>query len=894
LTIEYPTRFDFARAEPEITALWIENRAFQADPASGREPFVIVIPPPNITGRLHMGHALNNTLQDILTRLRRMQGFEALYLPGTDHAGIATQFAVEKVLAKEGVDRFQLGREKFLERVWRWKEEYGGAILDQLKRLGCSCDWSRTRFTLDDSYARAVLAVFISLFKKGLVYRGKYLVNWCPRCHTALSDLEVAKKEERGHLWHVRYPVEGEPGRFAVMATTRPETILGDTAVARHPDDPRTRDFRGRHVVLPVLGRRIPVVDDSMVDPKFGSGMVKITPAHDFADFECGERHKLPKIQVIDDRGRMTPEAGPFAGMDRFACRKAIVERLAKEGLLEKVEEYTVALGRCYRCAEVLEPYLSDQWFVRMAPLVPPAIDAVERGEIRFHPERYKKWYLDWMTGIKDWCISRQLWWGHRIPVWYCPDGHARAALAAPALCSTCGSAELRQDEDVLDTWFSSALWPFATLGWPAETPDLEAFYPTQVLVTGREIINLWVARMIVTGFEFRGEKPFADVVINAIIQTIEGKRMSKSLGTGLDPLELIDEYGADPLRFLMARKSTGAQDIRLGLPHELLKKKGIPTQGVKDDPSILEARNFVTKVWNACRFVLTSAPGPRPPLPPLREIPVEERWILSRLSTTIRRVTEELDAFEFGRASARLYEFVWDEFCDYTIELAKPRLDRPATRAVVLECVETILKLLHPFAPFVTEAIWQRLREADHVREPLLARAAWPEPSADREDPRLEAAIQEGIRTLTGLRKFRKEMGVSPKEPLRAVVRPRDAAVAEQLQVSFAPLLGNASIEVDPAAERPKASWSFVTESFAMYIPLEGKVDLSRELARQEKALQSIRAAIAQSEKKLANADYVRNAPEEVVEEERERLAANRAQAEEVVRLLADLRGTG
>ncbi|HLG42855.1 MAG TPA: valine--tRNA ligase, partial [Planctomycetota bacterium] len=707
------------------------------------------------------------------------------------------------------------------------------------------------------------------------------------------SDLEVDKKEETGKLWYVRYPVEGRPGQFAVMATTRPETILGDTAVACHPADPRNQPLHGMHVILPVLKRRIPVIADEMVDPKFGSGMVKITPAHDFADFECGERHKLAKIQVIDDTGKMTAEAGPFAGMDRFACRKAIAAQLEKEGLLEKVEDYTVALGRCYRCNEVLEPYLSDQWFVKMAPLVVPAIRAVERGEIRFHPDRYKKWYLDWMANIKDWCISRQLWWGHRIPVWYCPDGHATASLSTPSVCGVCRSPKLTQDEDVLDTWFSSALWPFATLGWPDETADLEKFYPTHVLITGREIINLWVARMIVTGFEFCGEKPFSDVVIHAIIQTIEGKRMSKSKGTGIDPLELIDEYGADPLRFLMARKSTGAQDIRLGLPHELMKKKGMPTQGVKDDPSILESRNFVTKVWNACRFVLTSIQGRPADLP--AGIPNEERWILSRLSTTIRGVSEDLDAFDFGRASARLYEFVWDEFCDYFIEIAKPRMGENAvTQRTLLICVENILKLLHPIIPFATEATWQRLREAGHADEPMLARAKWPEPMPKLEDAELEAATAEGIEALRGIRKFRKEMSLPSKTTINVLIKPRDQAVLDRLNSSssFAAVIGNAEIKAHPEIERPRASWSYVTERFTLYIPLEGKVDLKKETARQEKLLGEVEGQIAGAEKKLANADYVKNAPEEVVEEERERLEAHRARAEEVRRLVADLRG--
>lgn len=891
--MEIPKRYDFAAQEPRIYRLWMEAEAFRADAASPKRPFVIVIPPPNITGRLHMGHALNNTLQDILIRMHRMRGQETLYLPGTDHAGIATQFTVEKALQAEGKTRFDLGREAFVKRVWEWKKEYGHAILEQLRRLGCSCDWSRTAFTLDPGYARAVLTVFLRWFRKGLIYRGKYLVNWCPRCKTALSDLEAERKEEAGKLWHLRYPIEGESGRFAVMATTRPETILGDTAVACHPDDPRYAALRGRFVRLPIVNRRIPVVADPFVRREFGTGMVKITPAHDFDDFQVGERHGLAKIQVIGPEGRMTKEAGPFAGMDRFECRRAIVERLDQDGLLEKVEDYPVVLARCYRCRTILEPYLSDQWFVKMAPLVAPAIRAVEAGEIRFFPERYRKGYLDWLKNIRDWCISRQLWWGHRIPVWTCPEGHTTASLETPSKCETCQSPELKQDEDVLDTWFSSALWPLATLGWPDETPELKKFYPTSVLITGREIINLWVARMIVTGFEFRGAKPFSDVVIHPIVQNIEGRRMSKSLGTGVDPLDLMEEYGADALRFLLARRSTGVQDIRLGLPEEIMRRHGL--KKMREDRSILEARNFVTKVWNACRFVVSHADGKRPPLPPVGALPLEQRWILSRLATTIRRTTEDLDAYEFGRAAERLYSFVWDEFCDYTIELAKPRMEEAGTRAVLFVCIEAILKLLHPFVPFVTEALWQRLREAGVVdeREPLLVRAAWPEPPAGVEDPGLESAMQEGIAALKGVREIRNKMGIPPREPVNAVIVTRNEAVRDRLERAKPVLsvLGNVpEVSIGPSLPRPRKSASVVSEDFTLFVPLEGKIDLKREIQRQEKRLSETRKRIEASERKLSNERFRRGAPEEVVREEEERLAAYRRQAAEIERLLSDL----
>jgi valyl-tRNA synthetase len=869
--MDYPTRFDFKEIEPRIYDYWEKRGLFHADPSAPRSPFTIVIPPPNITGSLHMGHALNNTLQDVLIRYHKMNGRETLYLPGTDHAGIATQFVVEKNLKKEeNRTRFDLGREKFLERVWKWKDQYGNAILNQLRRMGGSCDWQRTRFTLDPGYARAVLTVFVSLFKKGLVYRGLRLVNWCPSCKTALSDLEAVQKKESGKLWHLKYPVQNRADRFLTVATTRPETMLGDTAVACHPQDPRYKDLAGARVRLPLANRDIPVLFDDFVARDFGTGVVKITPAHDFVDFEVGERHKLPKIQVIDESGKMTPETGAYQGLDRFACRKKVLADLEAQGLLEKTEEYEVALGRCYRCDTILEPYLSLQWFVSMKPLAVPAIEAVKKGDILFHPERYVRTYLDWMENIKDWCISRQLWWGHRIPVYYCAGcGTALAAVDPPDRCVSCGAARLEQDPDVLDTWFSSALWPFATLGWPEETEELEKFYPTSALVTSRDIINLWVARMIVAGYEFCGDRPFSDVVIHPQIQTLEGRRMSKSLGTGIDPLDLVDEYGADALRFCLAEKCTGVQDIRFGVPHELLKKKGLQPEG-RDDRSMIEARNFITKVWNGCRFVLiniASDPGPVPD-----GLELEDRWILSKLATTARAVSADLDGFEFGRAAQRLFHFTWDDFCDYYIELSKSRLSERRAQSVLLQCIDTILRLLHPIAPFVTEAIWQKLKEiCPPWRGESLMCAEWPEPPESWVDRSLEAQFEGILSLVREIRGRRREYKVPPRQAL---------AIAE--------LKWKSEVDQDVASAIPKILAALANASVggtgaaAVHIdsPLcEARIEIpgydrSKDLASKEKELQARTGLAGSLRKRLQDPGYRSKASEDRIAEDEGSLA--------------------
>ena len=844
--MDFSTRFDPKEAEPRLYKLWEDQGLFRADAASSREPFTMVIPPPNVTGSLHLGHALNNTLQDILARLKRMEGYEVLYLPGTDHAGIATQAMVEKNLKKtEHKTRWDLGREEFLKRVWAWKEQYGNTILAQLRRLGCSCDWSRTRFTMDDGYSRAVRHVFVSLFKKGFIYRGLAIVNWCPGpCQTALSDLEapVPKEPPPGHLWHIRYPVKGEPGTSLTVATTRPETMLGDTAVAVHPDDPRYQGLIGKSVMLPLTSREIPIVGDPiLVDLKFGSGVVKVTPAHDANDFDCGKRLKLPAVVVMDKKALMNEAAGPYRGLDRYEARKKIVADLEAAGLIAKIEDHATPVGQCYRCATPIEPYLSEQWFVSMKDLAASAVVAVKRGEVRFHPDRWSKVYLDWMENIRDWCISRQIWWGHRIPVWTCADGHATAAADAPSSCATCGAKELRQDEDVLDTWFSSALWPFATLGWPDETPDLQKFYPTQVLVTARDIINLWVARMIVSGLEFRGEAPFADVIIHASIMDDKGMRQSKSLGTGIDPLELIDLYGTDALRFALAWLVTGTQDIRFG--------KNLSKQRVE------MSRNFVTKLWNASRYAASKI-GDAPAQPPAAGATDEDRWILSRLSTTIDAVSAALDRYEFGEAAQHLYTFVWDDFCDWYIELSKRRSDEPAARQTLACVLDRTLRLMHPFTPFVTEEIWQKLG-----RKQALMSCAWPEPVAkDADLERRMALVFEAVRAV---RDVRTRNGIPPKTVLPAVISAKDEATAALLRAGAEIVRDQANVDeltIGVNLTKPKLAATVATTGFTVYVPL--KIDKKAELERTRKELEKAREQAVGAEKQLSNEEFRKRKP--------------------------------
>ena len=693
-----PKVYDPGAVEEKWYRFWEENQLFHAEVNPDKQPYSIVIPPPNVTGQLHMGHALDNALQDILIRWRRMQGYNTLWMPGTDHAGIATQIKVEENLAKEGLSRYDLGREAFIERVWQWKQQYGSRILNQLKRLGASCDWQRERFTMDEGCSQAVREVFVSLYEKGLIYQGNRITNWCPRCNTALSDIEVEHEDRPGHLYHVRYPVEGEAGRYVTVATTRPETILGDSGVAVHPDDERYSDVVGKKLILPLLGRKLPVVADSYVDPAFGTGAVKVTPAHDPNDFEMGLRHNLPQIVVINLDGTMSADCGKYAGMDRYQCRKALVADLEAAGYLVKIDDHNHAVGQCQRCTTVVEPLISRQWFVKMAPLAKPAIEAVESGRISFVPERFTKIYTNWLENIRDWCISRQIWWGHRIPAWYCQAcGEVTVSRDTVDACPKCGGA-VEQDPDVLDTWFSSALWPFSTMGWPQQTAELRQFYPTSVLVTGYDIIFFWVARMIFMGLEFQQEIPFRHVFIHGLVRDSQGRKMSKSLGNGIDPLEVIEQYGADTLRFTLVTGNTPGNDMRFYWER------------------VESSRNFANKIWNASRFVLMNLDGFDPQAAP-GPLTLADRWILSRYATTVAAVTDNLDKFELGEAARAIYEFIWSEFCDWYIELAKSRLydkENQAARAtaqyVLWYVLGNTMKLLHPFMPFLTEEIWQHL----------------------------------------------------------------------------------------------------------------------------------------------------------------------------------------
>ena len=842
---------------------WLELGLFEGNADREREPFSIVIPPPNVTGSLHMGHALNNTLQDIQCRYKRMNGFDVLWLPGTDHAGIATQNVVERNLASQGISRHELGREKFVEKVWEWKEQYGNRIVNQLKKLGASCDWRRERFTMDEGLSRAVRTVFVRLFKEGLIYKGKYIINWCPRCHTALSDLEVEHQESGGHLYHVTYRfTEGEGG--VTIATTRPETILGDVAIAIHPRDEKNRHLVGRKVIVPLVEREIPVIEDPMVDPEFGTGCVKITPAHDPNDFLVGQRHGLQSIQVIDSEGRMNENAGRYGGMDRFEARKAVLEDLSKDGSLVSVEEHLHSVGQCYRCRTVIEPFLSEQWFVRAKPLAEAGVEAVKAGRIRFVPEQWAGTYYQWMEEIRDWCISRQLWWGHRIPAWTCSAcGHVTVSEADPDRCESCGSGEIVQDEDVLDTWFSSALWPFSTLGWPDSTPELSHYYPTSLLVTGFDIIFFWVARMIMMGLHFMDEVPFHDTYIHALVRDESGQKMSKSKGNVIDPLDVIDQYGADALRLTLAALTVQGRDI-------LLSTNRIET-----------FRFFLNKLWNASRLALSSMEGAPADLKmDAGHLRIHDRWILARLDEVISETTRLLDGYFFGEAAKLLYDFVWGELCDWYLEMAKPALKgeegqarKEASQAVICHVFETVLKLLHPFIPFLTEELW----EAFAFSGTSLEESTWPVPGGkEAETKTMEgmAAFQQAVRAL---RNLRAEAHLPPQK-----VAP---VVHASLREDFGPLfVENVDLlrllcrvedfELMDADTVPaRKCLSAVLPQGAFYLEVEGLLDGAAEVERLGQEMSKLESEIERSKVKLGNARFVENAPAEVVEKERERL---------------------
>ncbi len=857
---EMPKSYEPLQVEEKWYRYWEDKGLFRPELPSPKEPYCIVIPPPNVTGTLHMGHALNNTLQDILCRFKRMKGYNVLWQPGTDHAGIATQNVVEKDLAQKGLDRHTVGRERFIELVWEWRKKYGGLIIKQLKRLGCSCDWSRERFTMDEGLSRAVLEVFVRLFKEGLIYRDDYIINWCPRCHTALADLEVEHEELDSHLYHILYPFqEGEGG--LVVATTRPETLLGDTAVAVNPDDPRYKGLEGKHVLLPVLKRPIPVIFDTYVDMEFGTGALKITPAHDPYDFDIGEAHGLERIKVIDEDGRMNDHAGPYKGMDRFECRKKILEDLEEQGLLVKVEPYRHAVGHCYRCKTMIEPLLSKQWFVKVKPLAEKAVKAVEESRTKIYPTNWEAVYYEWMNNIKDWCISRQIWWGHRIPAWYCKGcGNIVVDKEAPERCTSCNGNELEQETDVLDTWFSSALWPFSTLGWPDDTEELRTFYPTSVLVTGFDILFFWVARMMMMGIHFMGDVPFRHVYIHALVRDAEGKKMSKSKGNVIDPLEVMDRFGTDAFRFTLAALAAQGRDIKLS------------------EDRILGYRHFVNKVWNASRLVLMNLEGYQPVSREARRYTVADRWILSRLSLVTQDVTEALDDYRFNDAANACYHFVWHEFCDWYLEMAKLALygdDQELRRSVqntALEVLGSVLKLLHPFMPFVTEEIWQRLPEC----EQSIMIASFPEaPSFPvDQDSLYEMELIMGV--IGGIRNIRGEMRIPPSKSVNVVIDVQDQKETEILKgaIDYIKSLAKVdSIEIIPGAEKPEGSATSVFGRNQVHVLLKGLLDFEEEKRRIRKEIKKVEKDIEIGKRKLSNEKFLQKAPPEVVEEVKEKV---------------------
>ncbi|EHM37225.1 valine--tRNA ligase [Flavonifractor plautii] len=867
---ELPKVYEPREVEGRVYEMWEKNGCFEGHRDPDKRPFTIVMPPPNVTGQLHMGHAMDCTLQDILIRFKRMQGYAALWVPGTDHAGIATQIKVEEELRKsEGLTRYDLGREKFLERVWDWKHKFGNRIVEQQKKLGASCDWSRARFTMDEGLSNAVRHVFVSLYNKGLIYKGSRIINWCPHCVTALSDAEVEYKEKPGHLWHIRYPIAGEEGRYVTVATTRPETMLGDTGVAVNPEDGRYRDIVGKKCILPLVNKEIPIVADAYVDMEFGTGCVKMTPAHDPNDFEVGLRHNLESIRVLDDNGKVVEGYGRYSGMDRYEARKAIVADLEEQGYLVKVEEHTHNVGTCYRCGTDVEPIISAQWFVKMEPLAREALRVVNDGEVKFVPDRFSKIYTNWMENVHDWCISRQLWWGHRIPAWTCEDcGEMTVSETDPTECQHCHSTHIRQEEDVLDTWFSSALWPFSTLGWPNESSeDFKYFYPTDVLVTGYDIIFFWVARMIFSACEHTGKPPFHTVFIHGLVRDDKGRKMSKSLGNGIDPLEMADQYGADALRFNLITGNSPGNDMRFYTER-------------------CEAmRNFANKIWNASRFLMMNLTIDRCELPDRLEL--EDKWILSKLNSVIPEVTENMERYELGVAAQKVYDFIWDSYCDWYIELTKTRLQgededsKLRAQQVLCYVLTETLKLLHPFMPFITEEIWQAL---PHSGDYLMLQQ-WPQHRAELDFPEEEKAMELIMDAIRGVRARRAEMNVPPSKKAQLTVSTLERAVFEQ-GIPFLKRLAYASdvtVEgvTDAGSDDAMTAQGMVTvttHAARLFMPLAELVDLEKEKARIEKELKKNRAELDKLEAKLGNPGFVNKAPAHVVEAEQDRAEKLRA----------------
>ena len=861
---ELPKVYDPREVESSIYKMWMDNDCFHADPNPDKKPFSIVMPPPNVTGQLHMGHAMDCTLQDILIRYKRMQGYEALWLPGSDHAGIATQIKVEEELrVKEGKTRYDLGREKFLERVWKWKEEYGNRIVQQQKKMGVSCDWSRARFTMDEGCSKAVRETFCELYDKGLIYKGSRIINWCPHCVTALSDAEVEYVDKPGHLWYIRYPLADGSGDI-VVATTRPETMMGDTGVAVNPNDEKFKHLIGKKCILPIMNREIPIVGDEYCEIGFGTGAVKMTPAHDPNDFEVGLRHNLEVIRVIADDGKINENGGPYNGMDRYECRKAIVKDLEEQGYLVKVEPYNHNVGTCYRCHNDVEPLISAQWFVKMEPLAKEALRVVNEGEVKFVPERFSKTYTNWMENCHDWCISRQLWWGHQIPAWTCEDcGHINVKREDPTACEKCGSTHLTREEDVLDTWFSSALWPFSTLGWPEQTADLNYWYPTSVMVTGYDIIFFWVARMIFSGCEQMKKIPFHTVLIHGLVRDDKGRKMSKSLGNGIDPLEMAEKYGADALRFNLITGNSPGNDTRFYTEK-------------------CEAmRNFANKIWNASRFVMMNLTIDRYELPAADKLEREDKWVLSKLNTLIREVTDNMEAYELGVASAKIYDFIWDTYCDWYIELTKTRLygedeeAKLAAQNVLCYVLLRVLELLHPFMPFITEEIWQALpHEGDY-----LIRAQWPTYRQEFDFAAEERAMEAVKDAISAVRARRAEMNVPPSRKAKIIITSQTPEIYVGGR-DFITRLAYAS-EVEVGTQAPQDLNGMVTVSThdaTMYLPLAELVDIEKELERIGKEITKARENLERIEKKLQNESFVSKAPEAVVNAEREKADKARA----------------
>ncbi len=870
---ELEGKFEPQTFEEEIYKNWNEKGYFKPSDDKTKKPYTIVIPPPNITGKLHMGHALDETLQDILIRYKRMQGFNTLWVPGTDHASIATEAKIVEKLKAEGITKENLGREGFLKRAWEWKEEYGGTILNQLKKLGCSCDWSRERFTMDEGLSNAVTEVFIDLYNKGLIYKGKRMINWCPYCNTSISDAEVDYEEEPTHLWYVKYPVKGEEGKFVIVATTRPETMLGDTGIAVHPDDERYKDLVGKTVILPIMNKEIPIIADEFVEKEFGTGAVKLTPAHDPNDYQAALKHNLEIIPVFDEEFKMNNLVPEYKGMDMYEAREKIVERLQKEGYLVKIEDYTHNVGKCYRCHHTIEPHISEQWFVKMEPLAKPAIEAVRTGKVEFVPERFDKIYYNWMENIQDWCISRQLWWGHRIPAYYCQEcGEVIVSKEEPHKCTKCGSTNLKQDEDTLDTWFSSALWPFSTLGWPEQTEDYKYFYPTSTLVTGYDIIFFWVARMIFSALEHTGQVPFNKVFIHGIVRDSLGRKMSKSLGNGIDPLEIIAKYGTDALRFSLVLGISPGNDIRY-MPEKLE-----------------SASNFANKLWNASKFVLSNMPKDGSKLAEDRlpeNLCYEDKWILSKLNKLVKEVTNNLENFELGIATQKVYDFIWNEFCDWYIEMVKSRLydenctTKFAAQYTLNKVLKDSLKLLHPVMPFVTEKIYMQLYHND---ESIMI-SKWPEYTESLSFEKEEEQIEKLKTIIVGIRNLRTNLNVHPSKKSKLIFVTKTANDMLKESSAMIQKLGFANeIDIQENKENiPQNAMSVLADGIEVYIPFEELVDLEAEKQRLQGEREKLLSEVARGEKMLSNPGFVNKAPEAKINEEKAKLAKYKEMLEKV-----------